>query len=64
MVKKKGRKKMEAALKICKDFTLEDRLRYIAAKSPVGKTKDGKIILDKNDSSDVEWYEVDEYGDK
>ncbi len=54
-------KDMEAVLKECVNTDLQNKLKFISSKSPMGKTKNGRIILDKNSSSDSEWYNEDEH---
>ncbi|MDP2892057.1 MAG: hypothetical protein Q8O09_02835 [Bacillota bacterium] len=55
---------MATVLKKDTNTILQERLRYIASKAPIGKVKDGKVILDRNNPQDVEWYEIDKYKGK
>lgn len=43
-----------------KDTALADKIRAIAQPR---KTKNGKIILDRNDPSDKEWFEDNKIGE-
>jgi|LSQX01.2.fsa_nt_gb hypothetical protein len=61
MDKDKGDEDMDMVLKREEHTTLEQKLQHIASKSPVVKTVDGKVILERNNKRDIEWYEVDKY---
>jgi hypothetical protein len=64
MDKKKKVKNMATVLKKDTGVTIQEKLKFISSKAPMGKSKDGKVLLDRNDPQDVEWYEKDKYKGK
>lgn len=64
MDKKKRVKNVATVLKKDTSATISERLKFIASKAPMGKSKDGKVTLDRTNPQDVEWYEIDKYKGK